>query len=309
MYGYLMKARAPNTVKKYENYFLKWQSWAVRYGVVPLPTTDYDVSLYLVALLQEGSSCHVIESTVYAIKWKHEISGYEVPLQLLVRNLVEASKRIAKPDRKPKEPLTPDILRSIFVNIGGREADLLSQRKFVFLLLSYAGFLRFDEASFLRVADLTFFPTHMTVFIEKSKTDVYRDGRTLVISKLNSDLCPVKATRGYIDRAGMEESSFLFRPLIWLKSRQRYRLTARNRPLSYTTCRSDALRLFEKVGLTKGILGLHSARSGGASWAANAGVPDRLFKRHGRWVSERAKDSYVKDNLASLLCVSRNLGL
>ena len=35
MYGYLMKARASNTVNKYENYFLKWQSWAVRYGVVP----------------------------------------------------------------------------------------------------------------------------------------------------------------------------------------------------------------------------------------------------------------------------------
>ena len=28
---------------------------------------------------------------------------------------------------------------------------------------------------------------------------------------------------------------------------------------------------------------------GGASTAANAGVPDRLFKKHGRWKSENAK--------------------
>ena len=55
--------------------------------------------------------------------------------------------------------------------------------------------------------------------------------------------------------------------------------------------------------------GLHSLRSGGASAVANAGISDRLFKRHGRWKSDRAKDGYVKDNIISLLSVSRSLGL
>ena len=35
---------------------------------------------------------------------------------------------------------------------------------------------------------------------------------------------------------------------------------------------------------------MHSLRAGGATAAANAGVPDRLFKRHGRWKSESAKE-------------------
>ena len=47
-------------------------------------------------------------------------------------------------------------------------------------------------------------------------------------------------------------------------------------------------------------------RSGGATAAANAKVPDRLFKRHGRWCSESAKDGYVKD---SRLQVSQSLEL
>ena len=34
-----------------------------------------------------------------------------------------------------------------------------------------------------------------------------------------------------------------------------------------------------------------------------------LFKRHGRWKSDRAKDGYVKDNIAALLSVSKNLGI
>ena len=47
----------------------------------------------------------------------------------------------------------------------------------------------------------------------------------------------------------------------------------------------------------------------GATAAANAGVPDRLFKSHGRWVSETAKDMYVKDCINSKLSVSSSLGL
>ena len=54
---------------------------------------------------------------------------------------------------------------------------------------------------------------------------------------------------------------------------------------------------------------MHSLRSGGASATANAGVPDKLFKRHGRWLSETAKDSYIKDKLDDRLSVSKNLGL
>jgi len=54
---------------------------------------------------------------------------------------------------------------------------------------------------------------------------------------------------------------------------------------------------------------LHSLRSGGATAAANRGIPDRLFKRHGRWSSESAKDGYVKDSIDERLRVSQCLGL
>ena len=45
-------------------------------------------------------------------------------------------------------------------------------------------------------------------------------------------------------------------------------------------------------------ISLHSLRAGGATTAANAGIADRLFKRHGRWQSENATDGYVKDNFS-----------
>ena len=56
-------------------------------------------------------------------------------------------------------------------------------------------------------------------------------------------------------------------------------------------------------------IGTHSLRSGGATAAANAGIPDRLFKRHGRWASESAEDRYVQVSLSSRFSVSKALGI
>lgn len=72
---------------------------------------------------------------------------------------------------------------------------------------------------------------------------------------------------------------------------------------------SVKLEKLEAIGLDKRQYGLHSLRSGGASAAALAGVPDRMFKRHGRWRSGNAKDGYVKDSLTNRLLVSQSLGL
>ena len=76
-----------------------------------------------------------------------------------------------------------------------------------------------------------------------------------------------------------------------------YRLRKENKCLSYTKTREIVLDAFESIGMDKKRFGLHSLRAGGATAAANAGVKDRLFKKHGRWRSENAKDGYVKDNI------------
>ena len=43
--------------------------------------------------------------------------------------------------------------------------------------------------------------------------------------------------------------------------------------------------------------------------AANLGVNDLLFQKHGRWKSERVKNGYVHENIPVLLQVTKNLGL
>ena len=49
---------------------------------------------------------------------------------------------------------------------------------------------------------------------------------------------------------------------------------------------------------------MHSLRAGGATAAANLGVNDRLFKKHGRWKSEKVKNGYIHENIEAKLIVT-----
>ena len=82
-----------------------------------------------------------------------------------------------------------------------------------------------------------------------------------------------------------------------------------DKPLSYTTVRGHVLELLANIGFDPKEFRLHILRSGGASAAANLGVNDRLFKKHGRWKSDKVKDSYVHEDIESKLSVSSNLVL
>ena len=74
--------------------------------------------------------------------------------------------------------------------------------------------------------------------------------------------------------------------------------------MTYTRVREIIISALQSIGLDHEKFGLHNLRSGGATAAAAAGVDDRLFKKHGRWKSDKAKDGYVKESLADRLHVS-----
>ena len=179
------------------------------------------------------------------------------------------------------------------------------------IILGFAGFLRFDELSVIRRCDIVFYETYMEIFIEKSKCDVYREGHWLKIAKFDSEICPVENLLTYLDVCSIDCKSddYIFRGLTDFPKQNTQRLRKTNKPLSYTRTRELLLEAFKTIGENPKLYGTHSLRSGGATTAANAGIPDRMFKRHGRWKSDRAKDGYIKDNLESLLSVSKSLCL
>ncbi|XP_063419642.1 uncharacterized protein LOC134704617 [Mytilus trossulus] len=276
-----------------------------------MPATDYHISLYLIYLMQNECSSSKIEEVIYSIAWAHNIAGYNNPCASeIVKNVAEGAKRqLSRPCSK-KEPITPEILIQL-VNRFGSTDNLLDKRIVTMCLIGYAGFLRFSEIVNIRACDIQFQSTHMSIFIEKSKTDKYRQGSCVIIAKSNNITCPVTCLESYIKDANinLEDDKFIFRQITFFKKANTHKLRNDSRHISYTRARELLLEKLQSLGLDKTKFGLHSLRSGGATSAANAGISDRIFKKHGRWKSERAKDGYVKEDLKTQLSVSQNLGI
>ena len=148
----------------------------------------------------------------------------------------------------------------------------------------------------------------MSVTIKSSKTDQYRQGEVVPVARTGTVTCPVKMMERYYKLGEIAHDSSLpqFRGVTSTKHGQRLRATG---SLSYTRMRELFLGKLGELGLGASKFGLHSLRAGGATAAANAGVADRLFKRHGRWRSESAKDGYVDDSSDARLSVSKSLKL
>ena len=92
-----------------------------------------------------------------------------------------------------------------------------------------------------------------------------------------------------MDKAKIQQSSpeFLFRPLSQTKPGGKLRDSGK---LSYGRLRELFKQKLRELGFPAERFGLHSLWAGVATAAARAGVPDRLFERHGRWQSENVKD-------------------
>ena len=279
-----------------------------------LPADPFFVALFILKKIQEGVSFAVVDAIFYSIKFFHVSVNLQDPCDTpVVENLYEAAKRLLFSPKNRKEPITIDLIHKIYDNLirNNLNHKLTNLRLFVLIILGYTGFLRYSELSVLRRCDFISYDTYMEVFIEKSKCDVYREGKWLTIAKFEDDICPVKNLKLYLESSLIDEESdeYIFRAITDFPKQGFQKLKKLNKPLSYTRAREIILEALKDVGEDPKKYGTHSLRSGGASSAANAGIPDRMFKRHGRWKSEKAKDGYIKDNLTSLLSVSRSLGI
>ena len=78
--------------------------------------------------------------------------------------------------------------------------DVLVLRDLAMGMLSYAGFLRYNEVRDLRCCDVRFNSDHCVISVKKSKTDIYRGGREVLIAKDDTCACPEKLVEKYMFR-------------------------------------------------------------------------------------------------------------
>ena len=144
------------------------------------------------------------------------------------------------------------------------------------------GFLRFSEVVKLRRCDIIINNTLLSIFIEKSKTDVYREGSWVYFTKLDAALCPTELVSEYIKKGNIRGNcqKYIFKGVITTKSHSKLRTCDKH--ISYTCVRENVIEGLKNIGAETKSFGLHSLRAGGATAAANLGVNYILFEKHGR---------------------------
>lgn len=308
---FCLKSRADNTTRKYRYAFDRFCRWCTNYHINPLPSSDFNVSLYLIHLRKKSNSVAKVDEAFYAIGWSHKLAGYVDPCNSFLCTPVKegARRSIGHYIANKKQSITPHILRQIVLKYGNTHSNLSHKRIACMCLVSFAVFLRFSELVSLKRSDIHFHASHVNIFIAKSKTDQLREGNSVLIVRTNSDICPVHMLKAYLLQANIANNSqeFIFRSVTFCNSTNTYILRGSS-PLSYTRARELLLDALGSLGFDKSKFGLHSLRAGGATAAANAGINDRLFKKHGRWASDFAKDGYVCENINEKLLVTQNLG-
>ena len=98
--------------------------------------------------------------------------------------MLEAARRISNKPLNRKIPITAENIKKIYKQFREekkkKNCSLFHLRTLMLLIIviGFAGFVRYSE-----MADFVFQETHLEIFIEKSKTDIYRDGLFLFLAK------------------------------------------------------------------------------------------------------------------------------
>ena len=108
----------------------------------------------------------------------------------MVKQAVEAARRILARPPKRKEPLFADLVqRVVSRQEKGSVADI---QLAVLFSLGYFGFLRWDNLHRLKVDSLHFEESHVAIFLDERKNDLFREGSWVFVARcITPGPCPV----------------------------------------------------------------------------------------------------------------------
>ncbi|XP_077986135.1 integrase/recombinase xerD homolog [Glandiceps talaboti] len=311
--SFSMASRADSTTLAYSNAFSKWSRFASDHNLTAIPAEPSHVSLYLTHLIQgsltAGSTKQTVESAFYSIQWAHQIAGLPSPTEHpFVKNLVESARRLLGRPVIKKQPVTTEVISELVEHFKD-SSSLKDVRDICLMLIAFAGFLRFSDVVNIKRSHVSFFDSHVSIVIQKSKNDQYSKGNVIHISRSGKTTCPVAYLERYLTLAGISSEShqFIFRPLF--VSKHSVSLIHKDKHLSYTRVRELVKQKLSLVVDDVSVFGTHSFRSGGATTAAQAGISSRQLMQHGRWRSSTAKDGYIHDTISECLSVTKCLGV
>lgn len=147
-----------------------------------------------------------VNTAVYGVSWVHKESGYPEPS--MMKQAVDATRRILARPPKHKEPLYADLVRRVVSRLmKGCVSDI--QLALLFSL-GFFGFLCWDDLHRLKVDSLHFEESHVAIFPEKRKNDHFRERSWVFVAHSNMPPCAVAVLEKFLTVGNHAKASPLF---------------------------------------------------------------------------------------------------
>ena len=305
--------RNVNTNKSYTSSFGLFVRWC-KEQAPPLPfdpPTEAVVAMYARDLvLQKNAAFSTVNTRLAAIAddGRYNVASDERGLtrSVLVQQMMKCLRPMTKSVIK-KLPLTMAQLHNMAEVLKRPEHDssFVLRRNFLMVVLASVTLLRRSEVVRLEMTDVSlsqeriggFQQTVMSVFVNKlAKNDIERKGHTRYVLEAtgrNAAICPIRLYKDYVEQWRSTKK--------WLFYQERT-----HAQLSSSTPNHGLKKLLAMIGLEPNQIaryGFHSCRRGGATLAAERGIPIHLLKRHGNWRSDAVYE-YIEDSLEQKTRVS-----
>lgn len=309
---FLRKSVKPSTRLQYDRIYQIWKDFCAENDLPELEAGHEAVASCLSLVMKEGSLSKVSMLSA-AIANEHRIHLKTSPTtHESISQLFRAFRLCPHKMRDPVLPLTNEILRKLINHLyqvahghNAVKASPVLWRTVWRLVMEYHTLGRWDDVVKLRRSDLQFEEEpskHLQVTFRNGKTDMYNEGgKRIVAADINEPLyCPVQLTRHYLRFLGSAHFGFLI-PACNPQGKPN-----QEKPASYSSCLEDLRGLFTTLGI-EGRYGEHSGKRGGASQAAENGMPTETLKRLGGWKSDHVPQKYVDLTVRSRIEMSKML--
>ena len=149
-------------------------------------------------------------------------------------NVVVGIKRILAYSATNKSLETVLQLYEMYTYSGSKTNSLSNLQTILICVLSFMRFPRFSEVLKSRRCDIIINNTFRSIFIEKSKTDIYREEFGVDLTKLDTVLCPIELVSQYLKKSNIRDNcqKYIFRGIITTKSHSKLRSCDKH--ISYT---------------------------------------------------------------------------
>ena len=298
--SYYHQGLAASTHKTYSVGIQNYLSFCEHIQSPTLPGSEQTLLLFITHLGQRNLAHKTIKVYLSAVRNLHITSGhfkaFESQLSPRLERVLKGIKSSQAKTKPPhiRLPITSSIMYKIRSLLANTPSDYNNIMLWAACCLAFFGFLRcseftvptqdtFDDATHLSYKDVSVDNWHnpqlISIRIKQSKTDPFRKGVTLMLSRTEKSVCPVTALLPYLAVRGSKRGP------LFLMANQQY--------LTPPLFRSSLFRILRAIGISTQEYNTHSFRIGAATSAKAAGISDLHIKMLGRWQSD-AYQSYIR---------------